>query len=105
MYAGGKNQDRRYMEISYKPYALDDIAFFKKSGNKPLMKKIQSLLSEIEINPYTGKGKPEALKHNLSGYWSRRINDEHRIVYKVLEELNVVEIYSLRGHYSRYIFV
>ena len=88
------------MEISYKPHALDDIAFFKKSGNKPLMKKIQSLLFEMEINPYAGTGKPEALKHDLSGYWSRRINGEHRIVYKVQEDLNLIEIYSLRGHYK-----
>jgi len=89
------------MEISYKPRALDDIAFFKKSGNKSLMKKIQSLLFEMETNPYTGTGKPEALKHDLSGYWSRRINGEHRIVYKVLEDLNLIEVYSLRGHYKK----
>jgi toxin YoeB len=87
------------MEINYMPRALEDIVYYKKSGDKNIQKKIQSLLSEIEKNPYEGTGKPEVLKYDLSGYWSRRINREHRIVYKVLEEQNLIEIYSLKGHY------
>lgn len=53
----------------------------------------------IEENPFTGIGKPEALKYDLSGFWSRRINREHRIVYKVYEEKKGIEIHSLKGHY------
>ena len=71
----------------------------KKSGNFPLMKKIQNLLEELELHPETGTGKPEKLKENLSGYWSRRINSEHRIIYTVNADEKTVEIYSFRGHY------
>ncbi|PWH86234.1 Txe/YoeB family addiction module toxin [Brumimicrobium oceani] len=51
------------------------------------------------LGAYTGTGKPEQLKHELSGYWSRRINKEHRIVYEVFEEENKVVVLSLKGHY------
>lgn len=85
------------MEISYTPEALQDIRFWKKSGNKIIQKRISQLLDDIELHPYTGIGKPEPLKYELTGYWSRRINDEHRIVYKVVgDNLTVV---SLRFHY------
>lgn len=85
------------MEISYTPEALQDIRFWKKSGNKIIQKRISQLLDDIELHPYTGIGKPEPLKYELTGYWSRRINDEHRIVYKVVgDSLTVV---SLRFHY------
>jgi toxin YoeB len=82
-----------------KPKAQEDRDFFKRSGNKPLMKKIQRLLEELELHPETGTGKPEKLKENLSGYWSRRITDEHRIIYTIDNENRQVEIYSLRDHY------
>ena len=88
------------MEIIYMPRAQSDITNMKKSGNVALMKKAQALLVEIAINPYFGTGKPEQLKYDLSGYWSRRINKEHRIIYKVLEETDTIEIYSLQGHYE-----
>jgi len=87
------------MGLVFKPKALEDRDFFKKSGNIPLMRKIQCLLEELELHPATGTGKPEKLKENLSGYWSRRITDEHRIVYTIDNEKRHVEIYSLRGHY------
>ncbi|MGN6601632.1 MAG: Txe/YoeB family addiction module toxin [Ginsengibacter sp.] len=54
---------------------------------------------EISRNPFEGKGKPEPLKHNLKGYWSRRITDEHRLVYKIDKDENIV-IISCKGHYS-----
>ncbi|MDR1437394.1 MAG: Txe/YoeB family addiction module toxin [Candidatus Symbiothrix sp.] len=85
--------------LIFKPKSLEDRDFFKKSGNKPLMKKIQRLLEELESHPETGTGKPEKLKENLSGYWSRRINDEHRIIYTINDEAKTVEIYSFRNHY------
>ena len=92
--------DNRW-DLILKPKALEDRTFFKRSGNIPLMKKIQSLLEELELHPETGTGKPEKLKEYLSGYWSRRINSEHRIIYIIDNENFVVEIYSLKGHYFK----
>ncbi|WP_317045993.1 Txe/YoeB family addiction module toxin [Flavobacterium laiguense] len=56
-------------------------------------------MASIQETPYEGIGKPEPLKHNLSGLWSRRINLEHRLVYEILEEDSVILIHSLKGHY------
>lgn len=85
------------MEIIYSDTAKEDIFFWKKSGNKGVQKKIQSLIESIIKTPFEGIGKPEELKHQLSGSWSRRINQEHRIVYTF--DGNVIKIDSLRGHY------
>jgi toxin YoeB len=59
------------------------------------------LIEAIELNPFAGIGKPEPLKHNLAGSWSRRINREHRLVYEISSENEIIilEIQSLRGHY------
>ena len=62
-----------------------------------MMKRINSLIKNIQRSPFEGIGKPESLKHALSGYWSRRINDEHRIIYKVDDES--IYIAQLRYHY------
>lgn len=86
------------MEIIYSETAQEDIAYWKKSGNKGVQKKIQTLIEDILKHPYEGIGKPHALKHNLSGSWARRISDEHRVVYSVDE--NLLKISSLRGHYE-----
>ena len=83
--------------LGFTESAKKDIAFFKKSGNKAILKKLFLLLNEIAEHPYTGTGKPEALKHQLSGCWSRRINKEHRLVYEVLDD--TVLVLSVRGHY------
>tara|TARA_R110001606_G_scaffold98396_1_gene217402 strand:- start:2567 stop:2782 length:216 start_codon:yes stop_codon:yes gene_type:complete len=56
------------------------------------------LVKAIQVDPFQGIGKPEPLRHNLSGKWSRRINAEHRLIYGV--ENNLVYVYSLRGHYK-----
>lgn len=77
--------------------AQRDIDHFRKTRDKIILSKLMLLLSEIAIDPYSGTGKPEALKHELTGLWSRRINREHRIVYEVVKD--VVVVYSLRGHY------
>ena len=77
--------------------------FWKKSGNLTIQKKIQQLIVAITENPFEGIGKPEALKYELSGSWSRRINREHRIIYQVYEQDNIIailEIQSIRGHYQ-----
>lgn len=89
------------MEVIYTPQAVDDLNFWKKSGNKVVQKKIQKLILAIMETPYEGIGKPEPLKYGLSGSWSRRITQEHRLVYEVLEDkgATIIEIQSLRGHY------
>lgn len=85
------------MEVAYFPKANDDLAFWRKSGNKQVQKRISDLIENIKKTPFSGLGQPEALKYDLSGLWSRRINSEHRIIYEV--EKIIVNIYSLRGHY------
>ena len=66
--------------------------------DKALLKRINMLIKEIQREPFQGIGKPEPLRHGLSGYWSRRINDEHRLVYKVADD--AVLIAQLRYHYE-----
>jgi toxin YoeB len=87
------------MEIIYSEESQKDIRFWKRSGNKSIQNKIQQLITAIGQDPFNGIGKPEALKHNLTGLWSRRINQEHRIIYEVLEKENRIKIHSLKGHY------
>jgi toxin YoeB len=67
-------------------------------NDKKIAKKIMNLIKDIERTPYTGLGKPEPLKYELSGYWSREITQEHRLVYKVENE--VIEILACRFHYK-----
>jgi toxin YoeB len=87
------------MEIIYSLKALEDISYWKKTGNKGVQKKITALIEDIEKHPYTGIGKPEGLKHQMSGSWSRRITLEDRLVYSVNIENNTIEIETARGHY------
>lgn len=77
--------------------AQKDIDFHKISGNKGVLKKLSVLLNELTQHPSEGTGKPEQLKHNLAGYWSRRINQEHRLIYRI--DNFVVKIVSAREHY------
>lgn len=86
------------MQIIFEPDAKEDLDFFVKSGNKAILKKITQLIEAITLNPFEGIGKPEPLKYELTGTWSRRINHEHRIVYEVFDEEIIV--HSLRGHYD-----
>lgn len=74
-----------------------DREYWKKSGNKAIMKKITDLLKDIAEYPYTGIGKPEPLKYELAGYWSRRINSEHRIIYSVHDDIvtNILNFYEI----------
>ena len=85
--------------VNFTAEALIDLAYWKKSGNVIVLKRIRQLLAAIQENPYAGIGKPEALKHQLSGYWSRRINQEHRLVYEVEQE--TITVISLRYHYPQ----
>ncbi len=70
------------------------------SSNKALIKRIERIFEELSLNPYQGIGKPEALKHILAGYWSRRIDDKKRIIYQVDNENIIVIIIAAKGHYS-----
>ena len=66
--------------------------------DKNMLKRIHLLIKDIERQPYEGIGKPEALKHHLSGWWSRRINDEHRLVYTI--DHQTLRVVALKYHYS-----
>jgi len=80
--------------------ALKDIDKHKKSGNKSILKKLSQLFNELMSHPHDGTGKPEMLKGNLAGFHSRRINKEHRLVYRIDEAGNTVHIVSLYYHYG-----
>jgi toxin YoeB len=90
------------MEVVFSEKAQEDLAFWSKSGNKQILKKISELIKAIQLNPYEGIGKPEQLKHQLAGRWSRRINQEHRIIYRITEQetIEILNILSLKGHYE-----
>ena len=89
------------MEIAYFPKAKEDLSFWSKSGNKHIQKKVLALIEDIKRTPFEGLGQPESLKYGLSGMWSRRIDKEHRIVYSVNEDANIIFIHSLKGHYIK----
>jgi len=80
---------------------VSDIAKHKKSGNKASISKIEKILQELAKHPYTGTGRPEQLKYNYSGFWSRRINLTDRLIYSVSENTVTVEVVSAMGHYEQ----
>ncbi|MCB1985899.1 MAG: Txe/YoeB family addiction module toxin [Burkholderiales bacterium] len=84
------------MNLIFASHAWDDYLYWQKTDKKT-SQRINLLIKDIRRNPFEGIGKPEPLKHALSGYWSRRINDEHRIVYKMNSES--IYIAQLRYHY------
>lgn len=84
------------MKIVFLSPAWEDYLYWQQTDKK-ILKKINALIKEIERSPFEGSGKPEPLKHNLAGWWSRRINLEHRIVYKV--ERDSVIVLQCRYHY------
>jgi len=84
------------MKLLFDPNALEDLKYWVKY-NKKIALEILSFLDEIQKTPFKGTGKPEALRYNLSGCWSRRIDLEHRIVYKV--EDNIITVLVCRYHY------
>ncbi len=84
------------MNIIFSSNAWEDYLYWQKT-NKKFLKRINLIIRDITRTPFEGIGKPEALKHSLSGYWSRRINDEHRIVYRVDD--NNIYIAQCRYHY------
>jgi toxin YoeB len=76
--------------------AWDDYLYWQ-STDKAMLKRINGLVKDVLRDPYVGTGKPEPLKHELSGWWSRRVTDEHRLVYRLVG--NTVEIAKIRYHY------
>ena len=86
--------------ISISRKASKDICAHRKSGNKAINKHIDRILSELEDHPETGLGNPEQLKHEYSGFWSRRLSSEHRLIYRINEETVEVLVVSALGHYQ-----
>jgi len=84
------------MNLEIDPNALEDLSYFIES-EPSLAKKVMRLLKEIQKNPFNEIGNSEPLKHSLSGKWSRRINQEHRVIYEVKN--NIIIIYQCRYHY------
>lgn len=79
--------------------AAKDLRFIKKSGDKSSVKKIEIIISELLDHPETGTGSPERLKHDLTGYWSRRVNKKDRLIYFIEDEIVTVTVVSAVGHY------
>ena len=84
------------MRLIFAEQAWQDVLHWQ-ATDKTLLKRINALIKEAFRTPYSGTGKPEALKHALAGYWSRRINDEHRMVYNV--DGDALLLAQLRYHY------
>jgi len=86
--------------LKIEPKASLEIAKHKKSGNQASIKKIAKILVELSETPFEGIGKPEALKHGLTGFWSREINLKDRMIYRVEDDIVTVFVISAMGHYS-----
>ncbi|NET10189.1 MAG: Txe/YoeB family addiction module toxin [Merismopedia sp. SIO2A8] len=84
------------MKLIFSENAWDDYLYWQKTDQK-LLKRINAVIKDIKRQPFEGIGKPEPLKHGFSGYWSRRISSEHRIIYKVEED--AIRIAQIRYHY------
>ncbi len=85
------------MRLLWEDRAWDEYLYWQ-TQDKKMLKRINALIADIKRSPFEGIGKPEPLKHNLSGYWSRRIDETNRIVY--FEKSGIVYIVSCRGHYD-----
>jgi toxin YoeB len=86
------------MKITFSLNAWEDYLSWQHQDKK-MLKKINQLIKDIQRTPFEGIGKPEPLKYDLSGFWSRRIDREHRLVYQVLEK--EILIYSCKYHYDK----
>jgi len=84
------------VKLIFSEHAWEDYLYWQRTDRK-ILQRINTLIRESQRVPFTGIGKPEPLKHGMSGYWSRRITDEHRMVYKV--EADALCIAQLRYHY------
>jgi len=91
------------VNLEFSTQAVEDLKYWGKY-NKKMVNRIENLIEDMQKSPFTGIGKPEPLKHSLAGYWSRRINKEHRLVYRIKKEDKksgaVLEIIQARFHYT-----
>jgi toxin YoeB len=87
------------MQIKFHEIAWNDYLDWQRT-DKVMLKRINQLIKDIQREPLEGIGKPEPLKHDLSGYWSRRIDPTHRLVYQI--ENDVLTIIQCRGHYQQH---
>ncbi|HBP42959.1 MAG: Txe/YoeB family addiction module toxin [Vreelandella alkaliphila] len=84
------------MKLIFAEHAWEDYLYWQKTDKK-VLSRINKLIKETQREPFGGVGKPEPLKHGLAGYWSRRINEEHRMIYKVTDDALLIA--QLRYHY------
>ena len=84
-------------KIVFSEQAFEEYLYWQVQDRK-VLKRINLLLKDISRDPFSGLGTPEGLKENLSGLWSRRIDDRHRLVYRVVDDK--IEVYQCRGHYE-----
>ena len=84
------------MKLLFSEHAWDDYVYWQRTDRR-ILQRINTLIKESQRTPFAGIGKPEPLKHGMSGYWSRRITDEHRMVYQV--DAETLFIAQLRYHY------
>lgn len=84
------------MKLIFAEQAWEDYLYWQKTDRK-VLERVNALIRDIQREPFSGIGKPEPLKHAFAGYWSRRINDEHRIIYKVKDDSLLIA--QLRYHY------
>jgi len=84
------------MKLTFTDEAWEEYVYWQVKDKK-ILKKINNLIKDTKREPFDGLGKPEPLKHELAGYWSRRINQEHRLVYEVFEDS--ILVVSCRYHY------
>lgn len=87
--------------IVFTKQAQKDYRHWVLSGNTIILKRIKELLEDIAAHPFSGIGKPEPLKYDLSGKWSRRINTEHRIIYSVNNDVIEIYVFSMKYHYLK----
>ena len=87
------------MEVVLLAKARKDYDYWKQTGNVKIMQRITKLLKDIELHPFSGLGKPEPLKGNLQGKWSRRISNEHPMVYSISSGRIYIYVFSMKGHY------
>jgi len=86
-------------EIILSPAAKEDILALRKTANTAVLKKLNNLIDELREHPTVGTGKPERLRYNFAGCWSRRITQEHRLVYRIEKAIVTVVVIRAYGHY------
>ncbi|MGL5561988.1 MAG: Txe/YoeB family addiction module toxin [Tannerellaceae bacterium] len=94
-----ENKSKNY-ELNFTEQFLEDIEAHKRAGQRVVIEKISSLINELREHPYSGTGKPEQLRGDRKGQWSRRITQKHRLIYEIHEDRICVLLVSGSGHYG-----